>query len=159
MNWQDAFQVCKTSINDHFLFLVDDWFQFDIERIKWIQHQFGDYPYVFNIANHGVAQQWTQVKQWETTIGGFECFRVGFVDGCFTTNRAALNRLDWTMEPINQERFNDPKLSSGVGKQLSKRFLKRGVPMMKPVKSLCKKHHVESQMNPEERKVNPRPLI
>lgn len=158
-NWDTAFKLCKQSDHDHFLFMPDDWFDFDIERIKWIQNQFEDYPYAFNIANHGVAQQWTPVKQWQTTIGDLEAFRVGFVDCCFTTNRAALQKLDWQMEPIDSERFKNPKMSSGVGKQLSKRFLKRGVPMMKPARSLCKKHHVESQMNKLERQENPRPLI
>lgn len=159
MSWNLAFMLCQASDHDHFLFLPDDWFQFNTKRIKWIQNQFREYPYAFNIANHGVARQWTPIKQWQTTIGDFECFRVGFVDCCFSTNRESLNRLDWKMEPISQERFQNTKMSSGVGKQLSKRFLKAGVPMLKPVKSLCKKHHVESQMNKLERKINPRPLI
>lgn len=159
MNWQGAFDICKESESDHFLFLVDDWHSYDIDRIQWIQKQFGQHRYAFNIANHGVARQWTPIKQWQTTIKGFECFRVGFVDCCFFTNREALNRLDWTMGPVDPKRFQNPRISSGVGKSLSKRFLKAGVPMLKPAKSLCKKHNVQSQMNKQEREKNPRPLV
>lgn len=158
-NWNYAFKLCKKSDSEHFLFCPDDWASYDIQRIKWLQNQFKDNPYAFNIANHGVSQQWTPLKAWQTTIKDFDAFRVGFVDCCFSTNRSALEKLDWTMEPISQTRFRDPNISSGVGRQLSERFLKAGVPMLKPVKSLCKKHHVESKMNKQERKNNPRPLL
>lgn len=157
--WNLAFELCEHSDHKHFLFCPDDWHSYDIERVKWLQNQFKDNPYAFNIANHGVSQQWTPIKQWHTTIKNFDAFRVGFVDCCFSTNRSALQKLNWQMEPIDSERFQNPKMSSGVGKQLSKRFLKAGVPMLKPVKSLCKKHHVESKMNPKERIKNPRPLL
>ncbi|NIU00772.1 MAG: hypothetical protein GWN01_07535, partial [Nitrosopumilaceae archaeon] len=62
----------------------------------------------------------------------------GFVDCGFVCNREALEKIDFKLNAIPKERFEDPHKSSGVGKQMSFKFLNKGVMMFKPIHSLCK---------------------
>lgn len=155
--WQWLFDVCRGSGEDHFMFMPDDWYGFDIDRMEWI-HSRMDGAYAFSFANKGLDRCWTPITSKKDDIEGYPCYRVGFVDGCFSTNRQTLEFLGWKMDPVTLSRFASPYISSGVGQQLSNRLMMR-VPMYKPLESLCSEDPHESLMNPVERKRNPREMV
>jgi len=158
--WDYALKLCRDSDADRFMFMPDDWCNYDIERINWLYDNI-DGAFAFNYANFGMESCWTSFKARRTKINGYECYQNGFVDCGFFTNRQTLELLGWEMEWISPDRFKRGRISSGVGEQLSRRLFKLGVPMYKPVHSLCEKQDcaLDSKMNPIERKINPRPML
>lgn len=74
-----------------------------------------------------------------------------FVDGAFVADREAMNELGWTIYPVPIYRWNnDPSLSSGVWKQVTKRW--GALDILKPRLNLPITHEwlaELSRMNPD----------
>lgn len=154
MGWRDALELCKKSGDDWFLFLQDDVTRIQTEEIKKICRSITG-PYAFNIMRIGSDRGWTRVRWKSVTLAGTPCLEVSYVDCIFAANRQCLEKLDFTMHPIDLVRFANPYISSGVGQQLSRRMEKLNIPMYMPKKSLAYHGDHPSMMHPIERQRNP----
>lgn len=141
--WQRAFSYCKESNHDRFIFLPDDMENFNWDRIQWVYDMI-DGTFACNVCNVGWNLSWTNVYKKPSHIDGL--FEVGWMDHGTITNRQTLEALDWAMIPPPDDHFitND---SSGVGKQISVRLHRKGIPMYMPYKSFAEFQQVESQMH------------
>ena len=148
--WDEMLRMAKESTEDEFLFLQDDVENVQVDEIKSVTEGLNEYG--FNIMRRGSPLRgWTQVRPKPTTLNGVDCFKCGYVDCIFATNRQSLAKLNFKMEPIPP--YRKQGVSSGVGEQLSQRFVKAGVPMYFPEESLAFHGDHESKMHPN-RKVN-----
>lgn len=102
---------------------------------------------------------WTPAPRRLTQYKKLQIYRVGWVDLTFFANKDFFDQLDYTIYPINPNRWQkNPLLSSGVGRQISKRLFRNNASMWQ-VKSSLVTHGTEpSKMNPEARKLNPKGL-
>lgn len=152
--WQLWNEALKLATDEWVLFLQDDVTDVQLDEIKRITKDL-DY-YAFNIMNRGPDRGWTTVPTGEVEIAGVECEKVRYADCIFATNKKTLDKIGRYMDPISPTRFIiNPRISSGVGQQLSQRFAKLNIPMYMPKKSLAYHGDHESIMHPLERKLNP----
>lgn len=151
--WSYAVSACYRTTYQTFMFLPDDFSDLETDEILSRSRELSVRgPYVYNVINDGRPPQWTTFQPGKTPYGE----SVGWTDCGFFCNRAALEALDFIIQPIDPLRFYpDPDVSSGVGQQLTQRFGAKGVPMYRPYKSLAYHGDHESVMHPEERKRNP----
>ena len=134
VNWNFMLQIAQESNDNEFIFLQDDLHSVDLDRLR------EDYTDgCLNVLEVGPDRGWTPK---------------GYVDCQFICDRYVLNALEWKLDPIPIQRFNNPYLSSGVGQQLSFRLWMKGIPMYLNGNYAQHGDH-ESKMNPEERKRNP----
>lgn len=146
-----ALNLVKNLPTDLFIFTADDLLDVDVKRILTLHKKHKTRPYAYNLQFDGRTKNWTNMNPIEAERHVLE---VGFVDCLFFCNRAALDRIGWFMEPVPPSWFKQ-RSSSGVGRQLSMRFLNEGVTMYLPLKSIGYHGNHESMMHPEERKKNP----
>jgi hypothetical protein len=148
ITWDEILKDCEKSEAELFVFMPDDFLNLDVERLIALHYEYTKKrAYAYNIINDGRAGQWTGIQ--EKVIDN-ETIMSGMVDCGFFCNREALNKIGYYI--------NNPKRiggSSGVGQQLSMRFLKERILMYKPIKSLATHGEHESIMHKEERKRNP----
>ena len=154
LNWQYAFEICKQSDDDFFLFLPDDFLQIDFDTIHKLHSQIKG-KYAYNLLNDGRPQCWTYVKHKEVNVEGFDSVQVSYCDGGYFTNRQTLEAINFEQDFITCRRFDRSNISSGVGESQSRKFWKLGIPMYIPKKSLCYHGEHESMMHPELRKKQP----
>lgn len=95
---------------------------------------------------------WTPVKSQPVNIAGVAMNKIGWVDCVFMCTAFLLNKLKYTFYPVDLHFSSNPKLSSGVGMQMSQRIVNLGLNIYQPQKSLITHGHIESVMHPEERK-------
>lgn len=152
--WNYALSMCKESDDDFFLFLPDDVYNVDLERIKWIHSRISK-PYAFNVLNVGHETGWTGVTPKQTEIDGYKAIKCGFVDCGYFCNRQALEKMNFSVDWVNPLRFKQKGISSGVGQHQSRILWKKGVDMYLPCTSLAHHGDHESEMHPNERKLNP----
>lgn len=153
--WGLILDMARRSGDKHFYFLADDWNSVDIGKATYFLEN-TDKPFAFNFTNNGVETNWTPLKQQKTKLAGEPVYKVGWVDCGFFCNRQALERIGFFMHKVPESRFDRPDISSGVGQQLSNRFMRAGVDMYKPITSLAWHDGThESKMHKEERKRNP----
>ena len=151
LQWQYALDIAKESGEDWFFFAQDDISNVNMAEIKRLTQS--KKPFAFNYMNIGEDRGWTPFGQ--RKADWFDGYRIGYVDCMFVTNRKTLDLLHWQILPVNQKRFLNPNISSGVGQQLSRRLFELSVPMWMPNKSLAYHGDHESKMHPLERKLNP----
>lgn len=150
--WGEMLRVAKKSKDDWFLFLQDDVTDVDISAIKEATENLEHYG--FNIMRRGDPMRgWTDIRPKRTNLNGLKAFQCGYVDCVFSTNRKTLEKIGFHMEPISPYRSYVKGVSSGVGQQLSERFVDAGIPMYFPKSSLATHGDHESKMHPN-RKVN-----
>jgi hypothetical protein len=149
--YDHAFKISKKSYDDFFLFMQDDFLDLKLDKVRDLHNRFKNEPYVCNVINDGRSKCWNKLNAY---LVSDDLYKTGFVDGSFFCNRSALSLIGFYIDPINKERFKNKSISSGVGQQLTSRFLKSGVSIYKPVKSLAYHGDYESLMNPESRKIN-----
>jgi len=154
LNWQYAFEICKQSDDDFFLFLPDDFLNVEHVKIKHI-HSNVHGKYTYNLLNDGRPPCWTPVKHHKADIAGVPSIRVSYTDCGYFTNRKTLEAIDYKQDFISMFRFRRPGASSGVGLTQSRRYYKKFIPMYIPQKSLCYHGEHESKMHPELRKIQP----
>lgn len=155
IKWNTAFKLCRSTEHERFIFLPDDYENYDIERINSTFNLMGD-KFACNVTNVGWEQSWTPIKKQPCGIEGF--WRVGFIDHGTITTRKVLEALNFEVKRVSNTHFRK-NTSSGVGKQISTRLYRLEIPMYKPVKSMASMQDIESQMNKEERKRNPNRAI
>lgn len=155
LKWNMAFKICESSEYSRFVFLPDDWKNYDIERINSTFDLFGD-EFACNVGNVGWEISWTPIRKEISDVDGF--FRVGWCDQGTITTRTVLEKLKFDVYPIKESHF-ETNGSSGTGKQISTRLYNLGIPMYMPDKSMAKDQDVESQMHKQERETNPLKLL
>lgn len=130
VNWNFALEIAQESTDTEFIFLPDDIYDFDIDRLR------KDYNGgCLNVLDVGADRGWTPK---------------GYVDCVFMCNREVLEALQWKLDPVPIVRFNNPDVSSGVGQQMSKRLWKMGIPMYLQGNYAQHGNH-PSKMHPETR--------
>jgi len=145
MTWDEMLKDCYMA-GELFIFTVDDFQNLDVKKILELHEKYKDRPYAYNILNDGREGLFTGVVPCEVN-GDIMC---GFVDCGFFCNYEALAKIGFGME-----RTDVKEDSSGVGRNLSMRFLRAKVLMYKPIKSLATHGTHESKMHPIERLKNP----
>jgi len=134
VNWNFMLELAKESNDNEFIFLPDDIYDFDIQRLR------KDYTEgALNVLDVGADRGWAPK---------------GYVDCGFICDRKVLEALQWRLEPVHINRFDNPNISSGVGQQMSFRLWMKGIPMY--LNGNYAKHGThESKMHKEERLKNP----
>lgn len=106
-----------------------------------------------NLLTDGRTQCWTQFERQEIQCKGTCFYKSQWLDMAMLFDKKLLG---YRVRRISIERWvGNPNKSSGVGEQLSRRFHAAGFGMYQVHKSLVSHGEHESQMNPEERRINP----
>jgi hypothetical protein len=154
-NWNVALKKCDYFEDDFFLFLPDDVSDIKLDKIKQIAHELRNESYVYSYLNDGRTTCWGSKIKESRKIADVDSHNVGFVDCGFFTNRKTLDQLRFEIERISPARFDNPRISSGIGQQMTKRLAKLNIPMYRADNSLAFHGNHESKMNAAERKINP----
>ena len=154
LNWQYAFDMCKQSSDDFFLFIPDDFLHINHNTIQHI-YQNTEGKYVYNLLNDGRPPIWTPIKHTPVEIAGIKSIQVSYTDCGYFTNRATLEAIHFEQEFVSYKQTARPGSSSGVGYTQSRNFYKNFIPMYIPQKSLCYHGEHKSMMHPELRKIQP----
>ncbi len=131
---------------DEYIFIPDDITDFDIYRLRVDAQKYRNHLFAINILNinRGTPANWGVPIEH------------GYIDCAFYTNRRTLSKLQFKMAPIPERRFKDnPNISSGVGRQLTRRMHRLGIEMIIPDRSYAVHGNHPSVMNPSERIINP----
>jgi len=147
ITWDEMLKECKRIETDFFLFMPDDFLEVDIDRIMELHEKYKHEPYAYNIINDGRTGYWTGIQPKQIDK---DTIMSGMIDCGFFCNRKALDRIGYYM---NETQHNET--ASGVGRDLSTRFLDARILMYTPVKSLAIHGNHESKMHKEERLKNP----
>jgi len=149
--WDDMLKDGKGSDADLFIFLQDDVSNVNLEQIRHLHSLLNHSAYAFQLINDGRVNCWNVFEpKWITPI----VQEIGFVDCLMFCNREALDKLRWTVRK-NPDKIQRRMVSSGVGFYLSTQFMKRGVRMYRPYKSLVYHGNHDSVMHYEHRKNTP----
>ncbi len=150
-----AFDLCKRSEHNTFAFIQDDLMDVDYKTMQEIGSQWVNKLYCMHLCNDGREYCWGRFRMGVKPIhyGANTLVEVGFCDCIFMTNRKTLE--DLTIDPVPSVWFDRPDKSSGVGAQLTEKLRISGVPMVKPLKSLCYHGDHPSTMHGAHRKVMP----
>lgn len=157
-----AFQWYQKQKFDYAIHLQDDlilhrdFVEDAISQFNLIQHpEKVCLNYVLEESRNGVSC-WTPAPARRVKVGKLEVYRVGWVELHFIANRKFFERLNFCIYPIPESRWiQDSTLSSGVGRQISKRLFQAGAGMFQVTGSLATHGTEKSLMNPQERKTNP----
>lgn len=99
-----------------------------------------------NLINDSREECWTNFKRIPKEIGGYSFFLSQWLDMQIMFDSELLK---YRVKAIDKSRWRrDNKLSSGVGRQLSRRFYEKGYHMYQVKKSLIKHSYTKSVMNP-----------
>jgi hypothetical protein len=151
--WFVAFELAKASDDDLFIFMPNDFMDLDLDLLHTLHEKYKRHPYLCNIINDG--REWCWIQKPSEPVDQYTK-KVYFTDCGFFCNRKALERINFTIDPIDPKRFvNRRDISSGVGQQLTMKFNRNGVKMLLPIKSLAKHGDHESVMHGDLRKENP----
>jgi hypothetical protein len=145
------FKYAQSNLYDLYVFTPNDFMDFNFIELINYGIRLKEIEYVFNIINDGRKFSW--VKIYPNKINDFVS-QVYFTDCGFFTNRKTLEKLNFKIHPIKWNNNQSPRISSGVGKQLSERLFTLNIPIFSPHKSLAYHGDHESLMNPLERKYN-----
>jgi hypothetical protein len=144
--WNIAFQIAKDSENKVFGFLADDF-----ENVNF-NFSFPQKNCVLNILNDGRLKNWNDVEPIDFND---DFYKVGFTDCGFFCQREVIEKIVFFVKPVSRTWTKKQYASSGVGNQLTKRFLENNISMFIPKKSLAFHGEHESKMHPELRKIQP----
>jgi len=99
---------------------------------------------------------WTNFIPKEKKFGHIKVYLTGWNDLCFIANRNFFEQLNFRIDRISRERWNENAiLSSGVGKQISERLCKLEYHFYQVTKTLIEHGTHISKMNPAARKKSP----
>jgi hypothetical protein len=150
--WQFAFDICRNSKHEYFLFIPDDYYDIDMAKLKRIK---STKPFMLHPTNFGTKKMWTNIQPQPATFCGISCLKVGFVDCTFYTNRITLELMEWTQPEVGWDWFVHKDMSSGVGWSQSHLLEKLEIPIYLPDKVLAHHGKWDSVMHPEHRKEIP----
>ena len=130
--------------------IVDDFFDKSISSWMGIKD---DKKLSLNLLNDGRDKCWTNYDRHMVCFNGFEVYQSQWLDMIMMfDHKLVKQRVDEI--PLSRWK-NRPNLSSGVGAQLSTKNHKAGFAMYQVKESLVRHGDHDSQMNFEERKLNP----
>lgn len=152
MKFHKAFEICKASEHNDFVFMPDDHLDLDVDALKEIAEDWNDVEYCVNIVNDGRSECWGFHRMGLKDQKFRDQFltEVGFCDCGFLTNRLSLTKIN--IDHVAKDWFDVPHKSSGVGAQLTEKFRREGIVMLKPQKSFAFTGDHDSVMHPEHRK-------
>lgn len=152
LQWQFAFDICRDSGHEYFLFLPDDFYGIDLKALKRVK-QYA--PFMLHLANFGTPKMWTGMMASPTVFHGIDCDRVGFVDCSYYTNRLTLELMEWSQPEVGWDWFVHADMSSGVGAKQSHLAEKLEIPIYRPKVPLAHHGKWDSVMHPEHRQKIP----
>lgn len=154
LQYQYMLEIAQESDHKWFMFIQDDVSDVQFDEIKRVCEAINP-PYAFNFMNRGADRRWTNIIWTDETIAGVDCKKMGYVDCNFCVPRFTLEILGFKMKKVSRGWLKNKFRSSGVGRQLSKRFADAGIPMYMAKKSLAYHGSHESVMHKRERTRNP----
>jgi len=153
-----SLKLCKNIDADIYLFIPSDVSHIQFENIFKYHNKYKGFgrtleAYCYNVTNDGRVKCWGNKRM---TVHDEYSFRSYFTDCGFFCPRLTLEKLDFTIHPVEQCRFKmNPNISSGVGQQMTTRLNNLKVKMFIPKKSLCFHGDHDSLMHFEHRKKVP----
>lgn len=150
------FDELSNTESDHYIYLGDD-LEVDADFFSkvifnWLSIQ-DPKKISLNLLRDARKKSWTNFERLDVNFGGFKASKIQWLDMIMAFDQELLN---FRLEPISASRWSkNPLLSSGVGAQLSSRLNELGFSMYQVTSSLVLHEDHESQMNPEERRINP----
>jgi hypothetical protein len=153
--YKQAFDICRESEHDWFLFLHDDEQHIDFQALEKFKQMFADEKIVLNLTSDVRTECWGNIYHPtpDIMLDGYTLKNQGFYDCSGLIHRNTLKGID--MEEVKDSWFNRPDKSSGVGYQLTAKFRQKGIPMYRPFPSMAYSGDHPSVMHPEERLKNP----
>lgn len=157
-----SFKLCKNIDADIYLFIPSDVSNIQFNKIfalgniyKYVRNNSAlEEAYCYNVTNDGRVNCWNMIKAKEYDEYSLQCW---FSDCGFFCNRLLLEKLDFSIYEVNQNRFKaNSIISSGVGQQITQRLNHYKIKTFLPKTSLC--YHSGSHpslMHPLERLKNP----
>jgi hypothetical protein len=152
---QLAFDFAKTSQWDYFVMLGDDtdlWDGFFEKAIAAFHSADITCLNLLTDLTRVNTRQWTNIPS--ISINEY-VYRTGWMDLCFMAQRRFFDALNYTIEPVPESWTARPDKSSGVGMQLSKRLITKGLYFHQMKRTLVYHGHHASMMHPEEREKHP----
>ncbi len=110
---------------------------------------------ILNDYNRNGKTFWTRVKVQDITFSEINYLVTGWVDMCFISSKNYLGYLNFKINPVDYSWSADKNLSSGVGRQISKRLVSKGFHIYQLKKSLIIHNNHPSVMHPEHRREIP----
>ena len=150
--WQLAFDICRNSTHEYFLFLPDDFYSINLTALRKVK-QYA--PFALHLVNFGTKKMWTGINPSDATFHGLDCERIGFVDCSFFTNRLTLELMEWKQPEVKWDWFARSDMSSGVGATQSRLLEILEIPIYRPKRPLASHGKWDSVMHPEHRKLIP----
>ncbi len=156
--WYQTWQIVLTMVDglmpspELIVFTADDFLDLDVKRIFELHERYKAHPYFYNIIKDRRDFNWGRIPVLDIDE---DTEQVGFVDCGFFCNFSALEKIGFWMNPVDQDRFKNKRISSGVGIQLTQRIRHANIPMYRPKKSLAYHGNHPSVMHPTLRKINP----
>lgn len=117
-------------------------------KLKNFREKLRGKPFICNVFRDSTTlkgkSRWGGLK-----IEEFEYFDIcHYVDGMFVTDSTLLNKIDWKIDDIPFKRWEEnPFLSSGVGRQLTKKILKNELKVYMHKNSFVQQSEGSSVMN------------
>lgn len=159
----DSFRNARLSEWDHLLMIQDD-VRLKKEALKSLVSQWETLSYhdrqaaCLNPLLDGRTKCWTRYDRRNIHYGTHSYWLAQWVDGMYICSRPMMEALRWKLTPIDPDRWEKwPRLSSGVGQQITIRLVQRGFRLYQVKKSLLIHENHESVMNPPDT-VNNRPV-
>lgn len=95
----------------------------------------------------GKIVTWTNLRHQEKNINNLKLHKVGWVDCVYLANKKFFEILNFKVFPIDKKRFKNSKISSGVGRQMSKRIVNSNHSIYQLKNPISKHLMIQSQMN------------
>lgn len=109
-----------------------------------------------NLKRDHRQQCWTGIESKKVQFRHMTLWKTGWVDMLYLANRQFFKTLDYHIDPILRSRWQkNPRLSSGVGAQISHRLVQAKKGLYQAAKSLIVQQDILSQMNFIERLYHP----
>jgi hypothetical protein len=108
----------------------------------------------FRLDNREGKKVWTGFKPKKFVYNNIPVYLSQWVDMDFFVTENFFRILQYQIRPQHLNRFKNPYVSSGVGKDISNRLVKRGYHLYLTTQSLVKHTDHDSKMNPLERQRN-----
>ncbi len=132
--------------------LVDDFFEKAVASFEAIQDPQKACVNLLNDFSRNGKAFWTNQSVKKVEFGNQKLLYTGWVDMCFISNRCTLEDLNYQINAIDHNWSNNPTLSSGVGRQISKRLVELDKNIYQVQRSLVIHLDHQSMMHPDHRK-------
>ena len=152
-----AYQQLETSEFDYLIQLpddvqvVDNFFDLAITSFYGITDKKKACLNILNDYSRNGKSFWTNTYLSNVSYKGIDMLVTGWVDMCYIATKKYLDLLNYRIEPVDHKWSGNKVLSSGVGRQISKRLVADGHHIYQLKKSLVIHDDHPSVMHPEHR--------